>query len=75
MQREGEDWTASRQLDKSTLYRLSLGAKQPVSGKRLHRIDVVADRPPQVRVIEPERTLTLLEGKQANWAAGLRGQR
>jgi len=68
LQRDGEDWTAARKVEKSSLYRLSLGSTRPISGRRLHRIDVVADQPPQVRVTEPDRSLTVLETKQARWA-------
>ncbi len=68
LRRVGEDWAASRQLSRPALYRLSLGSTRPVPGRQLHRIDVVRDQPPQVRVIEPDRSLTVLEGKQARWA-------
>ena len=68
LQRRGEDWTASRQVRMSTLYRLALGSAPPLAGARLQRIDVVADQAPQIRVIEPERSLALLENKQAQWS-------
>jgi hypothetical protein len=67
LQRQGDDWIGSRQLLKSTLYRIELGAAPALDHSGLQRIDVIADRPPQLRVIEPDRSLTVLEAKQAGW--------
>lgn len=68
LQRQGEDWSASLVLDKSTLYRIVLDARAlPLQTRRLYRLDVVPDRAPQLRVIEPDRGLTLLAAGQRVW--------
>ncbi|OGT58429.1 MAG: hypothetical protein A3E01_19575 [Gammaproteobacteria bacterium RIFCSPHIGHO2_12_FULL_63_22] len=62
-------WTGSRTLSKSTLYRVLLGSdQQPASA--LQRIDVVADKPPQIRVLAPDRSLSLLDAGQETWSLG-----
>src|SRR5690606_21229805 len=65
--REGADWTASRRLDGSVLYRIALEGAPPPADDRLHRLDAVADRAPDIRVIRPERSLTLVEPGQQRW--------
>ncbi|MCX7041210.1 MAG: hypothetical protein NT117_00675 [Gammaproteobacteria bacterium] len=62
-------WTGTRQVSKSTLYRVLLGAGQKPATP-LQRIDVVADQPPQLRVLAPDRSLSLLEAGQKSWALG-----
>ena len=62
-------WTGSKTLSKSTLYRVLLGSdQQPASG--LQRIDVVADTPPLIRVLAPDRSLSLLDAGQTSWSLG-----
>lgn len=62
-------WTGSRTLSKSTLYRVLLGSdKRPASA--LQRIDVVADKPPQIRVLAPDRSLSVLDAGQKSWSLG-----
>lgn len=62
-------WVGNRTLSKSTLYRVLLGSDQrPASA--LQRIDVVADKPPQVRVLAPDRSLSLLDAGQKTWSLG-----
>jgi len=67
LQRRGAEWIANRQVSKSTFYRLRLSSALPLPAARPQRIDVIADRPPQIRVIQPDRTLVVLERKQAHW--------
>lgn len=68
LQRRGEDWSASLVLDKSALYRIVLDPQAlPLQSRRLYRLDVVPDRAPQLRVIEPDRGLTLLAAGQRVW--------
>ena len=59
-------WTASREMAEPMLYRV---VTEPALATEdaLHRIDVIADRPPAIRVTEPERTLTLLAPGQKQW--------
>ena len=65
--REGEAWSGTRVLDASTLYRIELVGVPALADAALHRLDAVADRTPDIRVLEPDRTLTLLEARQATW--------
>jgi hypothetical protein len=66
--REGEDWTATRRLSRSTLYRVVPGGPLPLRDDVLHRLDAVADQAPLVRVIAPERSLTMATPGQRTWA-------
>jgi hypothetical protein len=62
---EGKDWTASLILDQSMLYRVvphAGGAAAP-----LHRLDAIADAPPQVTVLRPTQSLTLTTPGQKSW--------
>ncbi|HVT33514.1 MAG TPA: DUF4175 family protein [Rhodanobacteraceae bacterium] len=65
--RDGGDWIGERTLAASTLYRIVLDGAPPLEDDRLRRLDVVADRAPDVRVIEPGKTLTLLADGQRTW--------
>ncbi|UAJ11203.1 DUF4175 domain-containing protein [Polymorphobacter megasporae] len=64
--RNGAVWTARRTLDRSLLYRVvprAAGAAVP----RLHRLDAVVDAPPQVKVVAPDRSLSLVTPGQHSW--------
>ena len=65
--REGEDWSAQRTLDKSALYRVQPRTAQPQSATRQYRLDAIADKPPQIKVITPDRSLSLVTPGQRNW--------
>ncbi len=69
--RTGEDWTASRVIGKATLYRLELRSAAslaaPLADQHLYRLDVEPDQAPQIRVLEPDRSLSLLEAGQHEW--------
>ncbi|MGO1068974.1 hypothetical protein [Lysobacter sp. CA199] len=67
LRRDAEDWSAQRVLNKSVLYRIEASAAPAALARKLYRIDVTADRPPQLRVLEPERGLTLLTAGQKTW--------
>ncbi|MBW8368795.1 MAG: DUF4175 domain-containing protein [Arenimonas sp.] len=66
--REGDDWTATRLLSRSTLYRVVPGGPLPLRDQARHRLDAIPDQPPQVRVIAPERSLTAATPDQRTWA-------
>jgi hypothetical protein len=68
LRREGDDWTATATFDRSGLYRIVPAGALPLLPDRLHRIDVIRDRPPQIRVAAPDRNLTLRAGGQRQWA-------
>lgn len=63
-------WTAERQLESSTLYRIELDAAPALAETAAHRIDVRPDQPPQIDVQQPERTLTVLDAAARHWALG-----
>jgi hypothetical protein len=65
--RSGSEWTGERTFAKSALYRIVLDGAPPLDDDSLRRIDVVADRAPEVRVLQPEKSLTLLEDGQKTW--------
>jgi hypothetical protein len=65
--RSGEDWTAAHTLSASTLYRVLLEGAPALADDRLYRLDAIADRAPEVRVIQPEKTLSLLDAQQKTW--------
>ena len=65
--RSGSEWTGERTFAASALYRIVLDGAPPLEDDNLRRIDVVADRAPDVRVLQPEKSLTLLEDGQKTW--------
>ena len=65
--REDEDWSAQHILDKSMLYRVQPRTAQPLPATRLHRLDAIADKPPQIKVITPDRSLSLVTPGQRTW--------
>lgn len=67
LQRVGEDWSAQRVLVKSALYRIEAIDAPTAQTRKLYRIDVTPDRAPQLRVLEPDRGLSLLTPGQKTW--------
>lgn len=65
--RPGADWIGERTLAVSTLYRIALEGVPPLADDRLYRLDAIPDLPPEIRVIEPDKTLTLLGAQQKTW--------
>lgn len=65
--RTGADWTGERTLVASSLYRIVLEGAPPLADDRLYRLDAIPDLPPEIRVIEPDKTLTLLSAQQKTW--------
>lgn len=67
LRRDGANWIASRALDASFLYRVD-----PASGRGptppLHRIDAIADSPPQVKALSPATSLTMVTQGQRSWS-------
>lgn len=67
LHRQDGEWVATRAAGASFLYRVDTGdARAPVSP--LHRIDVTPDAPPQVRVVSPSASLTLVRAGQRSWS-------
>jgi hypothetical protein len=65
--RNGRDWNAQRTLERSVLYRVQPRTAQPQTATRLYRLDAIADRPPQIKVITPDRSLSLVTPGQRTW--------
>jgi len=58
-------WSAQWRAVRSTLYRVV--TEPALADSRLHRLDVVPDQPPVVRVLEPDRSLVLGTPGQRRW--------
>jgi len=74
LRRDGEVWRGERVFTSSALYRVQQDARDPpaqapssASAERLHRLEVIADRPPEVIVRTPDHTLSLLQKGQKSW--------
>ncbi|MGW8203467.1 DUF4175 domain-containing protein [Sphingomonas bisphenolicum] len=66
LRRDGETWIASRTLDASFLYRVDpADARGPPPP--LHRIDAIADSPPQVKALSPTASLAMITPGQRSW--------
>ncbi len=67
LRRSGGDWIASRMLDAAFLYRVDPGGRQRRTPP-LHRIDAIADTPPQIKVVSPAQSLTFVQPGQRSWS-------
>ena len=67
LRHSGDDWIASRTLESSFLYRVDPGAGRAVTPP-LHRVDAIADAPPQVKVLSPAEGLTLVTTGKRSWS-------
>lgn len=67
--RDGDVWTARQRLEASMLYRIAVDGDADGAAARAqpYRIDMLPDRPPQVRVLDPEGTLTTMTPGQRGW--------
>ncbi|HEY0503812.1 MAG TPA: hypothetical protein VGD42_09990 [Lysobacter sp.] len=68
LRREGDAWHAQQVLERSALYRVVLHDAPPLREPKHHRLDAVPDRAPQVRVLEPDRSLSLVSPGRRSWA-------
>jgi len=66
LHRDGVDWIGERAIAASSLYRIELDGVAAL-GDDLHRIDVVADRAPAIRIVAPDKTLSEYDGAQKAW--------
>ncbi len=66
--RDGDYWTARAPLDRSRLYRVQPQGGQTTPAPRLHRLDAIADTLPQIQVLRPDRSLSLVAPGQRTWA-------
>ena len=67
LRRDGDAWTADSALQASALYRIVPEGVAGAASSPLHRLDAVPDQPPRIRVLAPERSLTLLAPGQREW--------
>ena len=65
-QRDGI-WHAEHRIDRPGLYRIVSDPALPTAQRRLHRIDMLRDQPPQVRAITPAQSLSLRKPGQQSW--------
>lgn len=65
LRRDGNRWLAGRVFERSALYRIE-GAG--LARQRLHRLEMVPDAAPVVRVVTPDSALTLIVPGQTRWA-------
>ncbi len=63
--RGGEGWSGALRLDAPALYRIT--AEGMREDQPAHRLEPVADEPPQVRVIEPASGLATMRPGQRSW--------
>ena len=66
LQRVGDVWQASRVFNESQLYRVDVDGMRLAQGKRF-RLDAMKDQAPQLRVIQPDRSLSIMEFGQSDW--------
>ncbi|GAA0670323.1 hypothetical protein FHT00_000593 [Sphingomonas insulae] len=64
LRHERRDWLATYRADASLLYRVAAAGAERAGLPPLHRIDTIADRPPQVRLDTPNVPLTVLSAGQ-----------
>ena len=64
---EGNAWVGRRRIDTPALYHLQPEHPLPAGQAGPHRLDVIVDMPPEVRVVQPRRTLSLARSGQTSW--------
>ena len=65
---QGGQWVAERTLSESLLYRIAVESSLPLAEDRLYRLDATVDHAPEIRVIEPDRTLNQVSDGQRVWS-------
>jgi hypothetical protein len=66
LQHDGDYWRARELLQRPGLYRIVTEPALAAAG-RAYRLDVVVDKPPQIKVIEPIQTLNQAAPRQRQW--------
>lgn len=62
--RKGTRWVGARIMDRSILYRIDAAG---LARQRLHRLEAIADAPPNVRGVEPASSPVMATPGQARW--------
>jgi hypothetical protein len=65
LRRDGGRWTGARAFARSALYRIEAPG---LARQRLHRLEMIPDAAPVVRVMTPTTALSFVEPGQARWA-------
>lgn len=60
-------WRGGRRFDSAWLYRVEPQGVAALADDRAGRLEVIADRPPEIVVREPAQTLTVIRAAQAEW--------
>ena len=68
-----DGWTATRVIAASDVYRIEVDGKT-LQPEAWHRLDAVKDLPPQLRVMLPDRSLSLVQSGQHAWALALEAE-
>lgn len=66
LKKNGDAWQASKAMLQSSLYRLQVN-KAAIGEDKLYRLDAIKDSAPQIRVMRPDRNLSLVELGQTDW--------
>ncbi|APP78630.1 hypothetical protein [Xanthomonas hortorum] len=64
-QGSSDQWQGQWIAERASLYRILIDGAP--ADRQLHRLDVLPDRPPQVRVLAPEQSLVLWTPTNAGW--------
>ncbi|KRA54219.1 hypothetical protein ASD77_06245 [Pseudoxanthomonas sp. Root65] len=67
LRRTGDTWQATHVLAKSTLYRVVAAGTEGQPPTKLRRLDAIPDRVPEVKVLAPDRGLSLVTVGQTRW--------
>lgn len=65
--RAGDTWNGAHVLAKSTLYRVVAAGTDGQPPTKLRRLDAIPDRAPEVKVLAPDRGLSLVTVGQTRW--------
>lgn len=65
LRRDGGRWTGARTFERSALYRIEAPG---LARQRLHRLEMVPDAAPTVRVLPPTASLTAVQPGQTRWS-------
>ncbi len=60
-------WQAEHRIERSGLYRIVTEPALPVAQRKLHRIEVIQDQPPQVHATTPTQSLSSRKPGQPSW--------
>ena len=66
LKQSGDSWQASKMMLQSNLYRVQVN-KAALGEDKLYRLDAIKDSAPQIRVMQPDRNLSLVELGQTDW--------